>query len=175
MLISENNVAKPAQSLLQKKVVPIVLITNTLLLLLIFTVAIFAVQLKVISRSKSPVTELKPNYSGSFKAGIIGEEEASTKFAEFPQVLYNTSGKIKEIRTDRIIITGSGASFADQQPRDLILLVTSSTITNTKDGSKSYTGSSGLMILKSGMEILVEGAENIRGKTEFMANYINIL
>lgn len=174
MLISENNMAKPVQNFSQKRLVPIIIMTNTLLLLFIFVIAIFAVQLKIISRSKSPLTESKPvNYSGIFKAGAVGEKEVVA--ADLPSVLYNTSGKIREIKTDRIIIFGSGSSFADQQPRDLTLLITSSTIIKTKDRSNSYKGSNGLTILQNGMEISVEGGENIRGKTEFQVNYINIL
>ena len=122
-----------------------------------------------------------------FKPGEVGEpieikelEEGEVipeekQFVTLPPVVYNTSGVIKEIKDDRIIVSGSGSNFSDQKPRDLTIRFTGSTITYVVSTRTSYRGLDGLKYLKRGLEISIEGAENIRGKTEFDASYTNVL
>lgn len=105
------------------------------------------------------------------KPGGIGEEEA---LVPLPSIVSDTSGIITKVESNRLIVQGSGANFADQKPRVLTIILTDSTITK-KIGSKvEYQGSQGLKQLKTGMTISIKGAENLRGKTEFEAEYIII-
>ncbi len=83
-------------------------------------------------------------------------------------------GVILEIKDNSLIIQGVGTNFADGQPRKLIGSFLEKTIVFSKNKVK-YIGSEGLAILDIGMEILIGGAENIRGKTEFKISAINIL
>ena len=101
--------------------------------------------------------------------GKIGE----TKEKELPLFVFNTTGQVKEIKEDRVIALGSGSNFADQKPRILNLLFTENTLL-FKEGKK-YQGFEGLKYLETGMKILIEGAENIRGKTQFKVKTINVL
>ena len=92
-----------------------------------------------------------------------------------PDKVKESISKIIYSEKDRIIIAGSGSNFADQEPRDLIVLFTNSTVTAKIGGGIKYQGLDGLKYLKPGMEISINGEENIRGKIEFRARYINII
>jgi len=113
------------------------------------------------SSDTSSFKELEP--------GKIGE----TKEKKLPLFIFSTTGQVKEIEEDRVIVLGSGSNFADQKPRILNLLFTENTLL-FKEGKK-YQGFEGLKYLETGMKILIEGAENIRGKTQFKVKTINVL
>jgi len=113
-----------------------------------------------------------------FGAGEIGEiaEEAEKNGILFPSpTIFNTRGVISEVKSDRLIIQGDGTNFADKKPRSLTVIFTEKTITFEPGQKLNYKGLEGLNYLKPGMKILISGAENIRGKTEFKANTINVL
>jgi hypothetical protein len=119
-------------------------------------------------------------------AGKIGETKETLEGKEIvilpaelggpPQVLppaiFNSSGTIKEIKKDSLIVEGTGYNFADQKPRDLTLKFAENTVTNAQDGTKQI-GFEGLTHLKVGDSITFESPENIRGKTEFEVTYVN--
>lgn len=105
------------------------------------------------------------------KPGTVGEDSESDLR---PRVV-NTWGKIKIIKEDRVVISGSGSNFADQNPRDLTVIFTDSTITREKESKAEYYGLKGLNYLKVGDTIAVNSVENIRGRTEFRASNITIL
>ena len=120
-----------------------------------------------ITTSTSPI-ELTPGLTGEPK-----EKPFST--SSLPLVIFNTTGKIIEVRPDSLIVLGDGSNFADGKPRNLTCIFTDDTLTFNKDQSKSYKGKEGLKYLKKGMEILIDSEENIRGKTKFPVRTINIL
>ncbi|MDD5145467.1 MAG: hypothetical protein PHF44_01270 [Candidatus Pacebacteria bacterium] len=91
-----------------------------------------------------------------------------------PSIITSTSGKISEVNQDRIVLRSDGYSFADGLPRNITAVFTADTITFNKNQSVHWTGNSGLKQLKPGMNILVEGSGNIRGKIEFEAKTINM-
>jgi hypothetical protein len=117
--------------------------------------------------------------SEPYKPGEIGEipEEKieKEKISPLPQIIFDTTGVISQVKSDRLIVQGSGSNFADQKQRELTIIFTNSTITFEKGQKVEYQGLDGLAHLKEGMEILIQGEENIRGKTEFKARTINIL
>ena len=127
-----------------------------------------------------PKIEVKPKQAEEiaepFKKGEIGEPKGEEKpQIELPPVISNTSGTVKEIQKERLIILGSGSNFSDQKSRELILVFTDSTITFESGQKVQYQGLEGLKHLKVGDSIAVSSTENIRGKTEFIVNYINKL
>jgi hypothetical protein len=115
------------------------------------------------------------------KPGEVGEppEDQTPQLppgtSELPSVVFNTSGKIIEIKSDRLIVAGSGSNFADQKPRELTVIVDSLTTTMKLGQQIKYQGLEGLKYLSAGAEIIIESNENIRGKTEFRAEYVHIL
>ena len=118
------------------------------------------------------------------EAGEVGEilvkdektgEEGPLISSIFPPIIFNTTGIIEEIKEDRLIVKGSGTNFADGLPRTLIVIFISETFTINKGKNLQWKGFSGLKQLKPEMEILIDGLENIRGKTEFKTRTINIL
>ena len=119
---------------------------------------------------KLPSPEILPE---DLEPGTVGEEGAPA--GKLPTIVSNTSGIIKEVGENRIIVAGSGSNFADQKPRDLTLLFTSltvTTITTEAGGQTRYQGLEGLEYLKPGIEISISGDENIRGRTEFRVRFI---
>ena len=110
----------------------------------------------------------------TLQPGEIGESKEGEKpLVELPPVISNTSGTVKEIQKDRLIILGSGSNFSDQKSRELILIFTDSTITFEPGQKVQYQGLEGLKHLKIGDFIAISSSENIRGKTEFLVNYVN--
>jgi len=110
------------------------------------------------------------------EVGEISEKEAEEKRILLPPpTIFNTSGTISEVQSDRLIVQGSGSNFADQKPRQLTLILSDLTLTMKLGTEIKYQGLEGLKYLKSEMNVLIEGNENIRGKTEFEARYIQIL
>jgi len=137
----------------------------------------FWIGLKKISPPK--ITE-KPKQAEEiaepFKKGETGEPKGEEKpQIELPPVISNTSGAVKEIKKDRLIVLGDGSNFSDQKPRDLTLIFTDSTITFEPGQKIKYEGFEGLKHLKVGDQISISSSENIRGKTEFIVNYVNKL
>jgi hypothetical protein len=118
-----------------------------------------------------------------FTPGIVGEPEEQIgdkgevpglEETPLPIMIFNTSGIIQEVHNNRITVMGDGTNFADQQPRQLILLFTLETNVFLTDRTQ-YFGLDGLKHLKPGMQILINSVENIRGRTEFRVLNINVL
>lgn len=108
--------------------------------------------------------------------GAVGETgENGTSSANLPAVIFNVAGTIKEIKSDGVTVQGGGSNFSDQKARELAVIFTASTIVFEPGQKVRYQGIDGLKYLKPGMKILIAGAENLRGKTEFEAKTINIL
>jgi hypothetical protein len=134
-----------------------------------------------LKKTVSPIVVEKPvpEVSEPFKPGEIGEiseKEAEEKgILPLPPAVFNTSGKILEVKSDRIIVQGSGSNFTDQKPRELTLIFVDSTTVYDPKTKFISQGFDGLKYLKPGMEISIESSGNIRGKTEFQVSSINIL
>jgi hypothetical protein len=159
--------------------------------LLLFLGGLFYLIWQAKTRVIPEVPEVKKEYPSfspaALKAGKIGETEETfsgkepviiTRRPESPPIilasaLFNGSGKIKEIKADRILVAGDGSTFADQQPRDLILIFTENTWVRSKDRKSAWQGLEGLKYLKEGQFITFESPQNIRGKVEFEVSYIN--
>ena len=92
-----------------------------------------------------------------------------------PQTINNTSGPILSIGKDAIIIKGNGSNFEDQLPRELTIKINDQTTIFEKNQIRRYQGIEGLKHLFQGDNVAIESLENIRGKTEFSASYINKL
>ena len=90
-----------------------------------------------------------------------------------PPVVFNTKGVIVAVKGSSIIVQGNGSNFEDQKPRVLTVKITSKTLIFEKENITSYQGKEGLLYLLTGDQILIESSQNIRGKTEFPAAYIN--
>lgn len=160
------------------------ILTIASLSMLLATIIISAVTINYIKQEKIKAEDQSPTSSVQsaeeiLKPGAIGENIKSDNDinAELPQVIANVSGTIKEIKNDRIVLKGDGVNFKDGILRDLTAVFTAQTITITAVNPQviTYEGPAGLKYLKIGDNILVEGAENLRGKTEFRVKTINIL
>ena len=90
-----------------------------------------------------------------------------------PPEVFDTKGEILSVGTNKMSVQGNGENFEDQKPRTLNVLFIETTITFEKGQLVSYKGLEGLKHLKPGEKILINSSENIRGKTEFNASYIN--
>ena len=113
------------------------------------------------------------------RAGNIGEltddEMEERGISPIPSVIFNTSGTITQVKTDHLLVEGSNLNFVDKEPRTITVLFNESTQTAGSEQAVKHEGFDGLDYLEPGMKILIESNENIRGKVEFYANYINIL
>jgi uncharacterized protein YneF (UPF0154 family) len=111
----------------------------------------------------------------TFKPGETGEisdQELKEKGTlPLPQAIFNTTGVISEVGKDRLIVQGDGTNFSDKKPRELTLIFTASTIVFEPGQKTKYQGLEGLKHLKKGDSISI--SENIRGKTQFIVDYIN--
>jgi len=128
---------------------------------------------------KPPLVEeipeaLKPGEVGEIKVKEETGEEKPLVTPTLPLTIFSTTGVISEVKDDRLIVKGDGFSFADQKPRELIVIFTDSTITFEEEQKTKYQGLAGLRYLRTGIGILIGSEENIRGKTEFKAKTINI-
>ena len=165
------------------KLTPQVLILTIIGVIIILGILVFVLQKKEPSPPPgiSPVSQPPQTTEEILKPGETGEileseiEVETLGYPEFPPVIFNTSGKIVEVKEDRLIVSGSGSNFADQKPRNLIVIFHASTLTFGAARKVKYQGLEGLKHLVSGAEILIEGEENVRGKTEFIARTINVL
>ncbi len=133
---------------------------------------------------KIPPLENKIDFEGAMKPGAIGEIEsdsgaddpAENKNEPLPSVISSAFGVITDVKNDRVIVLGDGYNFSDKEPRELNVLFSDDTIVFMSGDQKiKYQGAGGLQNLKAGDRILIEAAENIRGKTEFVAGIINVL
>ncbi|MBZ9578279.1 hypothetical protein KJA14_00205 [Patescibacteria group bacterium] len=157
-------------------------ILTAILVLINLGIVIFWINFWVsLPKTTSPPIEEKPaslvgEIPEELKPGEIGEpEEGEGPLVELPSVISNTSGTIKEIQKDRLIILGDGSNFSDQKERELTLIFTNSTITFEPGQKIRYQALESLKYLKIGDLITISSPENIRGKTEFIVNYINKL
>lgn len=121
------------------------------------------------------------NFSGDkLSPGIIGELEGANTSTEnsfvanFPEAIFNTSGKITDITDQTLVVEGSGSNFEDQQPRRLVVVFNSSTVVLRLGDNEKLYGFDGLNHLERGMNVLIQGQENIRGKIKFVAGYVYI-
>lgn len=125
---------------------------------------------------------LKPGEIGETEETLKGEERViipsppGTPEIVLPMVIFNSSGRIKEIKEDRLVVVGDGTTFADLKPRDLTLIYISTTQTSSStDKTKIWQGLEGLKHLKIDQLIIFESPENIRGKIEFEVSYVKQL
>lgn len=154
-----------------------ILLIILFIVILILSIALFTCSKKTCQTktSEEAVTteEEALKQAGAGKTGELTEEEMKKEeVLPPPSVISNTRGEILQVRLDSILVAGDGSNFVDKQPRDIIVKLTS--LTTIYDSTKrvSYTEFEGLKYLTVGMTISIEGAENIRGKTEFFANII---
>lgn len=117
----------------------------------------------------------QPVYSPErLSSGQVGEIESALQKPGFANHIFSTAGPILETGQDYMVITGDGSNFADGQARELRCRFADTTLTFDQAGEK-YQGIVGLAVLKPDMMVLVGGAENIRGKTEFELKTVNII
>jgi len=132
---------------------------------------------------------VQPTIPEIMKAGEVGEMEEGSTLAgvnpgavanpvrppdsPMPVAVFDTKGEIVSIGKDTVTVMGSGENFEDQKARDLKVKFTDQTVTFEKGQRVKYLGLEGLDYLEIGQEILISSSENIRGKTEFFAIYIN--
>ena len=165
---------------------PKILVLTVIVIVIISGVLVFGLWLGKKSASPPPQETITPTTTPEttdeiIKPGDVGElppgeqPQLPPGTPETPQVVFNTTGKIIEVQKDRLIVEGSGFNFADQKPRNLTVIFTSLTITFERDQQTKYQALEGLKHLKVGIEILIDGEENLRGKTEFIARTINII
>lgn len=140
-----------------------------IIVLLTIISVVYLILLKRVTPPPLPSVEEIPE---KLKAGSIGEPQTGeSPVLPLSAVVSNTTGTIKEIKKDRLIILGDGSNFSDQKPRELTIKVLEST--TIFDGKESYQGHIGLKYLKVNDQISLQAPENIRGKIEFFADYIN--
>ena len=152
-------------------------ILTVILVLFNLGIIIFWISFFVTSPKPTPAKieeESIPFAEEALQPGEIGElKEVEKPENELPTFIFNTSGVIKEINKDKIIVLGNGSDFSDKKPRELTLIFDESTITFESGQKIRYQGLEGLKHLEIGESISVSSSENIRGKTEFIVNTIN--
>ena len=170
-----------------------VLIIAAVVLVVVIVLAIYFTW----PEKEQPLEELTPEVSGpeASEPGPIGEmeikegqtmEEALGEVnpealekpvrppgTSIPSIIFNTKGTITSVQEDGIMLEGNGSNFQDQKSRVLTVKFTDKTITFEKGNIAQYQGKEGLKHLSPGDKILIESSQNIRGKTEFTASYIN--
>jgi len=118
------------------------------------------------------IDDLASGEVGEIKKTEVPEE---VEIPELPPVIFNTAGVITEIKTDSLIVQGSGSNFTDQKARELTLIFTDETIVFEFGQKAQYQGFEGFQHLKTGESINISSPENIRGKTQFKVDYVNKL
>jgi multidrug efflux pump subunit AcrA (membrane-fusion protein) len=130
------------------------------------------------SKGLSVTDEAKEQVGSEGEVLVLDEstgEEVPLKTAIMPIDVFNTSGVIREVLNNGIIVyADSGESFADGESREISIIFNELTITTSPDRQVRWVGTSGLYQLLPGMRIVVESDENIRGKLKYEARYINI-
>lgn len=121
-----------------------------------------------------PVIEQPASIISPLKPGEIGEPKTGeTPTANLPKFIFNTTGTVKEIQKDKLVVLGSGSNFSDKEKRELTLIFTEGTVTFESGQKIKYQGLEGLKHLKIDEKISISSFENIRGKTQFIVNTIN--
>ena len=156
------------------------IIIGTLIILIFISVYIFWQKNKNNQVNVSNEVLLEDQIIENLDSGEIGEIEKTeipqgVEIPELPPAVFNTTGTITEIKTDRLIVQGSGSNFTDQRPRELTLIFTDETITFELGQKVQYQGFEGFKHLKTGESVNISSPENIRGKTQFKVDYINKL
>lgn len=149
-----------------------IILVLVILIFLVFLIYSFWPK-EVFQPVSTPQVTIPETTSEILKPGKIGEEKGVT--SSLPPVSFNTTGIISEVGSNKLIVEGDGSNFTDQKPRTLIVVFSDSTITFQPGQKIKYQGFEGLKYLEEGMEILIEGEENLRGKTIFLTRTINIL
>ncbi|MDD4625194.1 MAG: hypothetical protein WCX23_00515 [Candidatus Paceibacterota bacterium] len=90
-----------------------------------------------------------------------------------PAIIFNTQGTIVSLEEDGITINGSGSNFEDQISRRIKVKFDEQTVVSEIGGVKKYAGFAGLEYLAAGDQVFLSSNQNIRGKTEFIAKYVN--
>ena len=167
-----------------------VLLLITLLIVGVLTIFLLAFTLRKIPKQPEPSEIAPPTESieeilppgeigeapkGGTPAGTPENPETGPEIVGLPPVIFNTAGKIIGIQNDKLIVEGSGSNFSDQKPRELTLILTSATITFEPGQKTKYQGLEGLKHLRAGQSIDISSSENIRGKIQFVVDYINKL
>ena len=174
------NLRKKIQSLsqTQQNIITVILVLFNIAIIIFwinFWVGLRKVPPPKIVEKPKPVEEIAEPYKPG-EVGEISEEEIKEKnILPLPPAVFNTSGKILEVKSDRLIVQGSGSNFSDQKPRTLTLIFTGSTTVYDPKTKFISQGLEGLKYLKPGMEISIESPINIRGKIEFETSSINVL
>lgn len=167
--------------------------TNTQKNILIVVVIVIAVGISLavylIWPSDPEEIIIQPTILETMQAGGVGEIEEGKSLEEvnpeavtnplrpldspIPVIIADTKGEIISLGENAITVMGSGENFADQKARELTVKFTNETITFEKGQQVRYVGLEGLRHLEIGQMILISSGENIRGKMEFTAAYIN--
>jgi hypothetical protein len=92
---------------------------------------------------------------------------------QMPSTIFNTQGAVVSVQADGITIQGDGSNFEDQKARELTIKFDEKTSISEKNNTARYAGLAGLKHLSAGDNVLIESSENIRGKTELTATYVN--
>lgn len=161
-----------------KKILVFTLLTVILFLISALVSSLFLIKgLRDNNNCKNLPVKNGVNLEGVLKSGTVGETNVDEpQNNPLPPAIFNTAGIITEIKNDRIVIAGNGSNFKDEAPRELNVVFTdNTTVFVSRDQKVKYNGIEGLQNLKVGYEISIEGAENIRGKTEFIGGTINVL
>lgn len=154
------------------------------LLLVILLISLFFIL--TLNKKNSLIEEYKGKYEGLTESilnppqldegGTVGEvEDVKPSSRLISQTIYSTSGTITKIGEDFVSIRGIGDNFVDQQSRQLKVLVDEATIITNKDRTQRVIGLDGLGLLKLKDSVIVKSPQNIRGRTEFSAKYINVI
>lgn len=130
---------------------------------------------KLIEQGKvGEVVENSQN-SGVSNQGSGSQQTGQQKVYDLPDIITTTAGVILEVKDNYIIINGEGTNFTDGQPRSLKCIFDQATRVFLENRTKIYQSNDGLSHLQTGMKVSVSGGENIRGKTEFLANIVNVI
>lgn len=165
------------------------LIAISVLILLGIGLALYLIWVAPESEDEGVVGPDPSNVSEGMKAGTEGEIEEGKTLEEvnpeaipspvrspgtpMPPSVFDTKGEILTIGSEGLTVRGTGENFEDQKSRNLTVKITSQTVTFEKGREERYEGLEGLDHLEIGETILISTSENIRGKTEFEASYIN--
>ena len=167
------------------------LIAGVVILIVVAIIAIYfalTAEKKKIKEEATP-EELSSEVPEEMQAGEEGELEEGKTIEEvnpeaivnpvrspgtpMPPVVSDTKGEIVSVAEDAITVAGSGENFEDQKARTLTVKFTEGTITFEKGQKIKYEGLAGLKHLSPDEQVLISSSENIRGKTEFTADYVN--
>ena len=133
------------------------------------------------SLKKNEGEMITPKESGAGEIGEIYQKNEETGEEKpivtpiMPPAIFSTTGKIKAVKENGIIIRGDGYNFADNVKRDLEVLFNEDTLVFLSNQMENHKGPEGLDYLSLGDEVLINSQKNIRGKIQFTAKTINVL